>query len=881
VSRKRFQQMAAIFEEVSDLPAADRTALLDKACRDDPKLRDEVESLLQRHDREQADARFDALERDVREKAEDLTATNMSTTGPRSIGRYEIRDVIATGGMGTVYEAVQDHPRRRVALKLMRRGMTSRSALHRFRHEAEILGRLQHPNIGQIFDAGKLDEGEGAQPYFAMEFVRGRPLIDHCDAQDLGTRDRLALFVKVCDAVQYAHLRGVIHRDLKPDNILVDAHGEPKILDFGIARATDADIQATTLRTDIGQLIGTVPYMSPEQVTGDPDQLDTRSDVYSLGVILYEMLCGRLPHDLKDKNIPEAVRVIREEDPTPLSSVNRVFRGDLETIAAKALEKEKNRRYQSPAELAADIRHYLTDEPIVARPASTFYQLRKFARRNRVLVGGVAAVFVVLAAGAVVATVLAIGQARARADAVQQAEIAEEVSEFLTEDVLSSVNPFNKPGPEPTILSMLDEASAKIEGRFDDQPIVEASIRRAFSQAYYKLGHHIQALPHAERAYELRAAVLGDENTETMEAKMRLGVLYWRLGEIVAADRHLSPVVEWRRNRPDEDLERTLWSIEYLGFVRRGQGRAEDAIELVSEALEGKRRLLGNEHIATTTAMQSLAGMYRWQGQYEKAEQLLLEALEIRRRLSGEDGVYTWQTRYNLGELRRRQGRFDEAESLLRESLAGLRETAGDPHGITQAARLSLGKLALARQDYVEAEAILAEGIEHRAESTGKHNPQLLFLRVNLARALKGQLRFDDAEHHYRLVVEGWRSVLPGGPRDTVVALNEVAWFLKDREPEKLAEAEELAREAVAIASDVDGDHARLTLRARDTLAVVLHLRGKNDEAVLEFEQVATAGPSIVSREYYGRCLKELGRHDEAAQYLSPPAAPQESQTAE
>jgi serine/threonine protein kinase/Tfp pilus assembly protein PilF len=731
VSRKRFQQMAAIFEEVSDLPAADRTALLDKACRDDPKLRDEVESLLQRHDREQADARFDALERDVREKAEDLTATNMSTTGPRSIGRYEIRDVIATGGMGTVYEAVQDHPRRRVALKLMRRGMTSRSALHRFRHEAEILGRLQHPNIGQIFDAGKLDEGEGAQPYFAMEFVRGRPLIDHCDAQDLGTRDRLALFVKVCDAVQYAHLRGVIHRDLKPDNILVDAHGEPKILDFGIARATDADIQATTLRTDIGQLIGTVPYMSPEQVTGDPDQLDTRSDVYSLGVILYEMLCGRLPHDLKDKNIPEAVRVIREEDPTPLSSVNRVFRGDLETIAAKALEKEKNRRYQSPAELAADIRHYLTDEPIVARPASTFYQLRKFARRNRVLVGGVAAVFVVLAAGAVVATVLAIGQARARAEAQRQAEVAEAINAFLTDDMLTAGDPLKGSRGGLTVANMLEEASAKIEGRFEDEPLVESAIRMAFGWAYYRLGNITEALPHLEAAYELSSEARGEDDAVTREARHRLGVMYWRLGWNAEAEQLLSDVLEQRRGLPDERL-RLLWSIHYMGMVRRNQGRYDQAEDLVREAYEGKRDLLGDEDLATLVAMQSLGSIYLDLGRYDDARPLLIKSLETRSRVFGEQSFVTAQATLKLCEFYLRQNRFDEAEPLVRKALAQYQQSLGETHFFTKGAHLTLGRVLLGQGKYEEAEKELTDALRYGIEVVGENHPSVEGIRRSL-----------------------------------------------------------------------------------------------------------------------------------------------------
>ena len=314
-------------------------------------------------------------------------------------GRYTIVRPIGAGGMGAVYEATQESPRRSVALKVIR-GTLSAQLLRRFEHESQVLGRLQHPGIAQVYEAGSVTDDRGeVVPFFAMELIKGVPLTEYAAQKNLGTRERLELVARICDAVYHAHQKGVIHRDLKPGNILVDESGQPKILDFGVARATDSDIQQTTMQTDIGQLIGTVPYMSPEQVSGDPNDLDTRSDVYALGVIAYELLAGRLPYDLQKKMIHEAVRVIREEDPTRLSSINRTLRGDIETIVAKALEKDKQRRYQSAEALGSDIRRYLKDEPITARPASTWYQAGKFARRNKVLVGGVAATFAVLVAG--------------------------------------------------------------------------------------------------------------------------------------------------------------------------------------------------------------------------------------------------------------------------------------------------------------------------------------------------------------------------------------------------------------------------------------------------------------------------------------------------
>jgi len=334
---------------------------------------------------------------------------------PARLGRYTIRRVLGEGGMGTVYEAEQESPRRTVALKVIRAGYLSPGLLRRFELESQVLGRLQHPGIAQIYEAGVFcdhadDEASNHRaptpiPFFAMEFINGVPLTDFAAGRKLGTRQRLELLTKVCDAVYHAHQKGVIHRDLKPSNILVDESGQPKILDFGVARATDSDIQQTTMQTGAGQLIGTVPYMSPEQVGGDPLELDTRSDVYALGVIAYELLAGRLPYNLQRKMVHEAARIIREDEPTRLSSINRTLRGDVETIVAKALYKEKTHRYQSAEALASDIRRYLKDEPIAARPASTWYQASKFARRNRGLVTGLGAAFVFLFAGLVLALI--------------------------------------------------------------------------------------------------------------------------------------------------------------------------------------------------------------------------------------------------------------------------------------------------------------------------------------------------------------------------------------------------------------------------------------------------------------------------------------------
>ena len=791
---------------------------------------------------------------------------------PSTIGSYRIIRLLGEGGMGAVYEAEQDQPRRRVALKVIKSAWADRELLRRFELESQTLGRLHHPGIAQIYEAGAAETSFGSQPFFAMEIIRGKPLIEYAEAKHLNTRQRLALMIQICEAVEHAHQRGIIHRDLKPGNILMEENGQPKILDFGLARVTDGDMQATR-QTDMGQLLGTLAYMSPEQVTADPLALDTRSDVYALGVILYELLAGRLPYEVS-RHVYEVVRTIQQVDPKPLSSINRAYRGDIETIAAKALEKDKTRRYGSAAELAADIRRYLEDRPIAAKPASTSYQLRKFARRNKVLVTGTFAVFLTLIVGVVVSTWQAVRARRAEVRAQAETATAQAVVDFLQNDLLAQASankqagPTTKPDPDLKVRTALDRAAERIEGKFAKQPEVEAEIRQTIGQTYYDLGLYPEGRKQLEQALTLRRRVLGPDNPKTIETMLSLGLTALLQDKYAEAEEIDNRALEISRRVLGPENPVTLKCTSAVVNLYLAQHKAAQTEALAKQALEISRRVLGPEHPDTLYAAGNLAASYAGQGKYAQDAALLAPVLEISRRVLGPEHPETLDYMRGLSYAYVMQGKAAQADEMDQQLLQILRRDLGPEHPVTLTALYNVTAGDLREGKNAEAEELARDALEIKRRIFGPEDRRTLNSMRQLAEAYQGQGRYAEAEELDAKVLEIGRRLQ--GPEDrTLDTMDDLADVY--RLEGKYAQAEALYSQTLDIQRRVLGADNPATFSAGEQMAITLSYDKQfaRAEALMQeiIQKASRSGePAVLSGAWYNfACAAAVAGHTNAA----------------
>ncbi len=718
---------------------------------------------------------------------------------------YQILREIHRGGQGVVYQAVQKATGQNVALKVMREGPFARPQDRaRFEREVQILGQLNHPHIVTIHDSGTAE----GHFYLVMNYIAGEPLDVYIASRRLSVKETLSLFVKICDAVNAAHLIGVTHRDCKPSNVRIDADGNPHILDFGLAKmAADAggDDQQANAMTLTGQFIGSLPWASPEQALGDPARIDIRTDVYSLGVMLYQMLTGKFPYVVTG-NASEVLNNIIHTNPNKPGAIRPQINNEVETIILKCIHKERERRYQTAGELSRDLQHYLEGRPIEAKRDSSWYVLRKTMRRHQVATGVIFTFLLLITASATTLLVMyrsvvssrdqAVDAERAGQEQLAKTQSARDESQAVTKflsNMLASVQPSIAQGREVSVRDILDEAGTTVEKDFGDKPLVQAAIRATIGKTYMGLGLYGQAESHLRAAYDIHTQKLGDEHTDTFQSRDVLRELLWNQGNYAAAEK------------------------------------------LVNFSLEIRRRLLGEEHIETLRLRNHLSIGYHAQGDYAAAEKLRRDTLAISRRVLGDNHRFTLVCMNNLGFALYEQGNYTEAEVLLRQTLEIRQKNPGENHPQTVRTIVNLARVLGEQGKYAEAEMLHRKAVEISRRVNKDEHPDTLGLMNDLANVLAVQGKLDEARTYIAVILPHQKEA--ADPR----SLNDYASLLLTCEPDDLRDPEaalSMAKKAVEISGGPVPDYFY-------TLALAYHRTGQIDEAIETQKQALAALPEV------------------------------------
>jgi serine/threonine protein kinase/Tfp pilus assembly protein PilF len=787
-------QEVVIFSRALELPEDQRAAYLAEACGGDEALRWRVEALLRAYVEaagfmEEGPVTHEAIE--SIEPASGVPRGKSEFVIGESVGdridRYKLLQRIGEGGCGVVFLAEQEAPvHRQVALKVIKPGMDTKSVIARFEAERQALALMEHPNIAQVLDAGSTDSG---RPYFVMELVRGIKITEYCDQNSLSTEDRLCLFIQVCQAVQHAHQKGIIHRDIKPSNILVSATGEgkplPKIIDFGIAKATTGQqLTDKTLFTSFGMLIGTPAYMSPEQAALTTVEVDTRTDIYSLGVLLYELLTGKTPfdtHELLKAGFDEVRRVIRDQDPVrpssrlttmltaDLTSVSQIrqaqlprlireVRGDLDWIVMKALEKDPARRYATANDLALDVKRYLSDEPISARPPSKLYRFQKILLRNKLLFIGIGAIAALLIASLIVVSASLAGERQARQNSDSEKRKAQQVTRFLQE-MLEGVGPSVALGRDTKMLrEILDRTAKRVGNELTNQPAVEAELRSVIGRLYVEIGSYDQAVEMQRKALAIYRTLYGPESKEAVAALHNLGIAFMRGNKWTEAESTLREAVHIQRRLFGNENDDVAASLSDLAKLYTQLGRDTEAEPLAHESLVIRQKLFGKESLETSDSLRTLSIVLGDEAKWAEAESMAREVLAIRRKHLDPHDPSVATTLTDLAWVAGgNPAKLEEAESLEAEALAMRLTVLGEDHPDIGKALSLVGDRMRQRGQLNEAYTVLRAALSTQRDLLNRGSPIPYGTMHSLGETLEAQGKLEEAEAIYREVLAFWR----------------------------------------------------------------------------------------------------------------------------